>query len=331
MKSIRQAWRMTLRDWRAGELRLLLAALLVAVAAVTSVGFFVDRIRLGLDRDAAQLLGGDLVVVGDLELPAQYRTEAERLGLSVAQTITFPSMAIREPQPGESGDPRSQLAGIKAVSPEYPLRGALKIAERSGGPEQSAQGIPPRGEAWVDEQLVSVLGVRVGEFLRLGDATLRVGRIITFEPDRTAGFINFAPRVLIRDDELPSTGLIQFGSRVTYRLMVAGERSSIRAYEAWLKPRLTRGQRAETLEAGRPEMQQAIERAKSFLALVALLTAMLAAVAIALAARRYSQRHIDACAVMRCLGSTQPFITRLFAIEFIVLALVGSVIGTLLG
>ncbi len=320
-----QSLRMTLRDWRAGELRLLAAALVVAVAAVTSVGFLVDRIRLGLERDATQLLGADLVLSSDTPIDAD-STGRSNAALQVAQTVTFPSMAI-----SAADADRNALSAVKAVSPGYPLRGTLRIADAIGQADTATREIPARGEVWVDGQLLQAIGAAPGDALKLGEKTFRIGKIIAIEPDRGTQFINFAPRVMLNIEDLAATQLIANGSRVTYRLLVAGERPAVKTYSEALQKTLQRGQRIETLEGGRPEMQRTIDRAERFLALVALLAAMIAAVAVAAAARRFSLRHLDSCAMMRCLGLAQADIFRLFALEFLVIGLAACIAGMALG
>jgi putative ABC transport system permease protein len=319
---VRQSWRMTRRDWRAGELRLLAAALVIAVAAVTSVGFFVDRIRLGLERDAKQLLGADVVLSSDRPITDAERARAQGAGLQTAETVVFPSMAVSERDPNNTA-----LAAVKAVSPGYPLRGALRVATQPDAPDAVTREIPAPETVWVDAPLLQSLRAQVGDRLRLGERTFRIDRIITVEPDRGAQFINFAPRVLLNLADLPATQLIQVGSRVTYRLLVAGNDAAVRAYTAWANENLMRGQRLESLEGGRPEMQRTLERAERFLALVALLAAMIAAVAVAAAARRFSLRHLDSCAMMRCLGLAQREIFALFALEFVITGLVACAAG----
>lgn len=319
------AARMTRRDWRAGELRLLLAALVIAVASVTSVGFLVDRIRLGLERDATQLLGADLVLAADQAIGAEPEAHARGAGLATARTVSFPSMAL-------AGSDASALVAVKAVSDAYPLRGAVRVLRPGGaGEDEPAAGGPPRGTVWVDGQVLAALGVKPGESLRLGDAALRIDRAISLEPDRGAGFVNFAPRVMLNLADLPATGLIQPGSRVNWRLLVAGEPRAMADYAAWLKPRLARGQSLETLEAGRPEMQRTLDRAQQFLSLVALLAALVAAVAVAASARRFSARHLDSCAMMRCLGLAQSRIFALFALEFLFVGLAACGLGVVAG
>ncbi|MBA2413341.1 MAG: FtsX-like permease family protein [Burkholderiaceae bacterium] len=317
---------MTARDWRAGELRLLAAALVIAVAAVTSVGFLVDRIRLGLERDATQLLGADLVLSSDTPISETVGTRADATPLQTALTVTFPSMAIN----ANDAD-RSALSAVKAVSPGYPLRGSLRVADAVGAPDRLTREIPARNEVWVDGQLLQALGAAPGDSIKLGEKTFRVGKVISIEPDRGTQFINFAPRVMLHIDDLAATQLIANGSRVTYRLLVAGERPAVRAYSDLLQATLQRGQRVETLEGGRPEMQRTLDRAERFLALVALLAAMIAAVAVAAAARRFSLRHLDSCAMMRCLGLAQTDIFRLFALEFLIVGLAACVAGMVVG
>ncbi len=314
--------RFTARDWRAGELRLLAIALVLAVAAVASVGFFVDRMRAGLQRDAAQLLGADLVVSSDAPLEAALLDRAPRRGVSTAQTVTFPSMVI-----SVRDREVTALVAVKAVSQAYPLRGALRIKPRVDAAEELAQGGPARGTVWVDAQLLQALHLNLGDALQLGDAVFTVERVIILEPDRGMAFINFAPRVMLSLADLPATGLIQPASRVTYRLLVAGKRDVVRAFKAEVEPRLARGQRIESLESGRPEIQRTLERAERFLALVALLAALVAAVAVAAAARRFTARHLDSCAVMRCLGLGQREIFALFALEFLWVGLAASALG----
>jgi putative ABC transport system permease protein len=323
---VRQSMRMTARDWRAGELRLLAAALVIAVAAVTSVGFLVDRIRLGLERDATQLLGADLVLSSDSPINEVVSQRAAAAGLKLVRTVMFPSMAL-----AASDQDRNALAAVKAVSDGYPLRGTLRITEAAGQLERATREVPAPGEVWVDSQLLQALRAAPGDALKLGEKTFRIGKVIVIEPDRGAQFINFAPRVMMNLDDLAATQLITTGSRVTYRLLVAGERAPVRAFATALEKDLQRGQRVETLEGGRPEMQRTIDRAERFLALVALLAAMVAAVAVATSARRFSLRHLDSCAMMRCLGLAQADIFRLFALEFVFIGLVACIVGVALG
>jgi putative ABC transport system permease protein len=336
---LRQSLRMTARDWRAGELRFLLVALVVAVSALTAVGFFVDRMRAGLNRDAHQLLGADLLINADEPLRQDWRIEAARRGLLLADTVTFPSMA----QAGEDDASQALLASVKAVSPTYPLRGQLKVttslADASEALGQVTRETPAPGTVWVDVNLLAPLQAKVGSVIQLGDKRFTITRLIASEPDRGASFANFAPRVMLALADLKATGLVDAYARVTYRMQVAArspnDLAAVAGYERWVRERIAagniKGVRIETLENGRPEMRSTLERAERFLALVGLLSAMLAAVAVAMAARRFMQRHLDAVAMLRCLGMTQNEVGLLFLIEFALVGLAGSVLGVLVG
>ncbi len=325
---LKQALNMTRRDWRAGELRFLLAALVLAVAALSAVGFFVDRMNRALIRDASQLLGGDLVVRSDYPLKAEWRKEAQKRGLMLADTVSFPSMAST----GEGEHQDTRLVAVKAVSSTYPLRGALRLRRDA---QQQLRGAPETGTVWVDTAFINTRGVSLGEQLMLGEKQFRITAEIIDEKDRGAGFMNFAPRVMLALDDLAATALVQNGSRLSYRLQVAGDHSRVMDYQHWLENDIRqtqmRGVQIESLESGRPEMRTTLERARQFLSLVGLLTAMLAALAIALAARRFMQRHVDACAMLRCLGLTQSQVTQIYLIEFVFIGLAGGLLGAALG
>ena len=335
----KQSLRMTARDWRAGELRFLLVALIVAVAALSSVGFFIDRMRAGLNRDAHQLLGADLLVNADDPMQKNWREEARRRGLLVAETVTFQSMA----QAGEGDASAAQLAAVKAVESGYPLRGQLAIttdpAQAGGAIGSKTRATPEPGTVWVDANLLPALRVGVGSSIQLGDKTFRIAQLIATEPDKGASFANFAPRVMLSLQDLAATRLVDDFSRVSYRLQVAStsknDMAAVAAFEKWLRAdiatRNVRGVRIETLENGRPEMRATLDRADSFLSLVGLLSAMLAAVAVAMAARRFMQRHLDACAMLRCLGMTQNQVGAMYLIEFALVGLAGSALGVLVG
>lgn len=320
---LKLAWRMLGRDWRAGELRILAAALVIAVASVTSVAFFADRVRQALVHEAHQLLGGDVVLAADHPWAASMRVEMAARGLRVAEATTFISMA----RAGE----RAQLAGVKAVSDAYPLRGRLRAAPALNEPDAEAEAGPPRGTVWPDERLAAALELKRGDRLELGDATLTVGAILTLEPDRSTTFFNVAPRLMMHKDDVAATGLIQPGSRVWYSLLAAGDKAAARAFEAWVGPRLGRGESLQSLENARPEIRAGLERAQKFIGLTALLAVVLAAVAVSLATRRYTRRHLDGYAVMRCLGATQRQLVRLFTLEFAVLGVLAAAAGCLAG
>jgi putative ABC transport system permease protein len=328
MNIIGLSFRMLRRDWRAGELRVLAFALVIAVGGMTTVGFFADRVQLALSRQGNQLLGADLIVFADHPLSPQYAEEAKRLGLNVSTALKFPSMAAK----GES----SLLTEIKAVTAGYPLRGELRISEDFGNVSSArtthiANAIPAPGSAWVDEKLMIRLAINRGDTIELGSAHFTVTALITQEPDYSIGFINLRPRILINEIDLPATGLIQQGSRIGYRLLVSGNSGTVENFRIWAQSRLTLGERIEGIRDARPEIKAALERAEKFLSLAALASVVLAAAAAALAVRRFTQRHLDGCAVMRCLGASQSAMLRLYLCHFATLGLIASGAGCLLG
>ena len=328
---LRLGWRTLWRDLRAGELRLLIVAVTLAVAALTAVGFFADRLKGGLQRDASQLLGGDLVVVSDNPTPQAFLDRAAALGLQGAGTLGFPTMGRASDTQGGA----SRLVALKSVQPGYPLRGSLKVADTPGGAEQTTRDIPAPGEVWVDAPVLESLGLAMGDKLLLGDAALRISRTIVLEPDRGGGFMSFAPRVMLNQADLAATALVQPASRLTYRFAVVGTPQAVQQFSDWataeIKRSDLRGVRVESLESGRPAMRQALDRAEKFLSLVALLSALLSAVAVALAARSFAASHLDDCAMLRVLGQSQRTIAWSYAFEFILIGLFASALGVAIG
>ncbi|MEN9538145.1 MAG: hypothetical protein RLZZ126_380 [Pseudomonadota bacterium] len=327
----RLGWQSLWRDVRAGELRLLVLAVTLAVAALTAVGFFADRLKGGLNRDARQLLGGDALVASDQATPASFVAEARRLGLVTTGTMNFPTMARATDAQGGA----SKLVALKVVEAGYPLRGNLRIADGPDAPERKTRDIPAPGSAWVDAGVLDALNLRMGDVIQLGDASFRLNKVIVIEPDRGAGFLNFAPRVMIHRSDLAATGLVQPASRITWRMAVAGGDAPVQAFVDWAKERVksaeVRGVRVESLQAGRPEMSQTMDRAEKFLNLVALLAALLSAVAVALGARGFAAQHLDDCAMLRVLGLSQRNIALAYAFEFALVGLVASALGVALG
>lgn len=314
---------MMLRDLRAGELHLLGLAIIVAVASLTSVGFLADRVARGLDREANQLLGGDLLLRSDHPWQAGLHEAAHERGLLTADTVLFTSMAST----GET----AELAGVKVVSATYPLRGAIRIAPGPNQADAPAQAMPATGEVWLDERLFAALGVQVGDEVGLGLTTFRVGAMVTFESDRGANFFSLLPRAIFNEADLAGTGLLVEGSRATWRLHVAGSAPAVDAFAQWAQDRLERGQAVESIDNARPEVRAALDKAQRFLRLAALLAVILAAVAVGLSARRFLRRHLDACAVMRCLGARQAQVLSLMIGEFVIFGLAASLIGAACG
>ncbi len=334
-------WRLSLRmlrrDWHAGELRVLLAAIIIAVACVSSVSFFTDRIQQALNYQSGELLGADLRVVADHPLPTLLTNVAGR-DLRSAETRSFRSM-IQTSGKGVDGLTEnskstpgvSHLAEIKAASAGYPLRGSLKIAPTLFAQAHVTRDLPQPGEVWVSPQLLQQLGVKVGEQLRVGYLMLRIAAVLTYEADRSGNMFSIAPRLLMNLGDLPASGLIQEGSHVHYQFLLAGKSNAVKAYRQEITPNLQRGERIEGAKDARPEIRAAMQRAQQFLGLAAVVAVMLACVAIAMAARRYAQRHLDTCAMLRCFGASQRRINWLFILQLLALSLLAGPLGVLGG
>lgn len=317
------AWQQLRSQWHSGEVRVLFLALVLAVAATTAVGFFTDRIQSALIRQGGLLLGADLVVSADHALPPHFAEAAAKADLNSARTIEFPSMAIH----GEL----NRLAEIKAVSERFPLRGALTIADSVGGPGRAASYIPQPGTAWLEARLASLLALKVGDEVEVGDRKLRVSAILQREPSRGGDMFSIAPRLMMNIADVRSTGLIQFGSRIKYQLLLAADARDIQAYADWAKTRLARGEKVEDVRSARPEMKSALDKAQQFLGLSAMVSVLLAMVAMYLASLPYVQRSLDSFALMRCFGASRADITAILLYQTVFMGVLGSTVGCVVG
>lgn len=319
------ALRLAIRDWRAGELRLLLAALLLAVGAVTAVSLFVDRLQRALVAESATLLGADRVIDSSRAIPQRFRELAAARGLALADIIRFPSMVSAD------ATDRSQLASLKAVTPGYPLRGTLRVADEPFGRGRRTDALPGRGEVWLDSRLFPALGVKVGDAVAVGYAQFTVAAVLASEPDRGGGFLGFAPRLLMRAEDVPATRLIQPGSRIRYRLQLAGGDDGLRSLHDAIRDELAPGYRWRDVRAANARIDSALERAESFLLLGGLLTVLLAGVAVALSAHRYARRHYDHVAVLKTLGATPAEIQWGYTLVLLLVGVAGAFAGLALG
>ncbi len=325
MRILRFAWFSLVRDLRSGELTVLMAALVVAVTALTAVGFFTSRIARGMTEQAGEVLAADLRLESGrpLDVSGAYAAEAARRGLSTARTLYFGSVVYAGEQ--------SHLASLRGVTDAYPLRGRLKVADVPFGPARVARGLPGRGEVWVEARLLSALGLGVGDRLTVGTTAFRISSVLDYRPDQGSGLADLAPTVLLRDDDLAATGLVGPGSRATWALLVAGPIDAVADYAAWLKAHRSPGERLVDVDEASSQIGSAMQRAQRFLSLSALVTILLGAIAVAIAARRYAVRHLDSVALLKCLGSSQAFVLGVSALELLGAALLASAAGTALG
>ncbi len=311
--------RLFVRDWQAGELRVLIAALVIAVGSVTTVSFFADRVGRTIVQEAGQLLGADLVVVSDRPIDPAIASEARSAGLLTSHAVRFRSMT----RFGEN----NLLSEVKAVAEGYPLRGRLLIRRDLQGEDFAPGQIPAPGTVWADARLLRRLGVSIGQSVGLGERQFEVSAMVSEEPESSAGFLNLGPRLMFNEADLASTRLVVPGSRVQYRLFVAGAADALQTFRSSVDTQLRLGQRVETIRDARPEINSGLKRAERFLDISALLAVVLAGVAIALAARRHLQRHFDACAMMRCLGAVQNEVLWLHLLQFVAAGTIAALIG----
>jgi putative ABC transport system permease protein len=323
LNNFRLALRLLVRDWRAGELRLLAAAVVIAVGSVTAIGFFSDRLNRAMTYQSADLLGADLRLTSPEPVPSIWLEQAVSQGLREAEALEFASVAVHTD--------KLQLSSVMAVSAGYPLRGALRTATALYAPDVKTSGIPAPGTAWVEPRVLQALGLTIGGRIRIGSAAFVVTRVLTYTPGRAGSFFSFAPRVLIPLADVAATGVVQPGSRVNYRYFFAGADTELARYKKWLTPRLEPNHRLLEVRDGSSSIGRALGRAERYLGLTSLLAVILAGVAIAMGARRYSARHFDVAAMLRCFGAAQRDIIVLYVPQFLLLGLAASALGCALG
>ncbi|MES9869719.1 MAG: FtsX-like permease family protein [Sedimenticola sp.] len=317
------AMRLFRRDWRSGELRLLTLALVLAVAAVTAVGFFTNRVERAMELQAVEMLAADLVISSNNPIPDSFTRRTESLGMQSARTLSFRSVILHDDQ--------TQLVEVKAVSPEYPLRGELRVRSAINEPDRQAQAPPASGNLWVGSRLLATMAMTTGQSLSLGEAEFNIDGIVSRDNGDDSNLFNLGPRVLMPLADIPKTGLVTRASRVRHRLLVAGEREQVEAFRGWAETALPAGARIEDLENGRPELRNALDRGRRFLALAALAAVLVAGAAVALSTRRFVESQSDNSAIMRCLGATQAFIQRVLLMRLLLLGAITGLAGSLVG
>lgn len=323
MNPLALALRQLRREWRSGELAVLIVALIIAVGALSSVGFATDRVRQGVELRAAESLAADIVIRSRDAIGEEFAEIAESHNLETARTLEFPSVVTT----GERG----QLAEIRAVTPGYPLRGQLEIAERAYGESIATNDLPASGEVWAEPRLVGALGVDTGTELRVGAKTFTLTRVISYAPDQGFSFVEIAPMLVMNMHDLEGSGLLGPASRVSHRLLVAGDRADVDAFRNEIEETLTAGQRLSDIRDARPELVRSIDRADQFLNLAALVAVLLAAVAIAMAARRYATRETDTVAILKCLGAQRRDVLWGYVAQLLIIAVAAGIAGIIIG
>ncbi len=319
----RLAGRFLARDWRSGEVLVLFAALVVAVAAMSAVTFFTDRVRGAVSQQAGEALAADLRVESINPLPGDMREAAERRGLATADVVGFRSVVA-------AGDTTS-LADVRGVTAGYPLRGVVQVADRLAGGPEDAIGIPARGEVWAEPSLLARLGSAVGDEIEIGQLRLKIARTLEFRPDEGWRLMEIAPTVLLNYEDVLATGLLAPGSIAQYVGLYAGETATVEAFRAELESLLRPEDEVEDFRDGRPEVGAAVANAERFLVLAALVSVLLGGVAVAMAARQFVARRLDAVALMKCLGARHREVLRLNVLQLLILVVAAGVVGCLIG
>lgn len=322
---LRLSMRLLWRDWRGGELKLLALALIMAVTSVTGIALFTDRLEQALLVESANMLAADRVLAGRAEAPPEWLANAQSRGLETATTLAFGSMVF--------SDKSNVLVSAKAVSNAYPLRGQLIVADEAYGFGAPVEGGPGQGEVWVESRVLPALDAEIGDTIYVGEAALRVTKVIIQEPDRQQGGMmeNAGPRLMLNLADVPATEVIQVGSRVNYRYLFAGETDALEEFGLWLEERTNGEYRLRDVREESAEVGEALDRAESFLLLGSLFAVLLAGVAIALTARRYSERHFDYVAILKTLGCSSAQIMSIYMSIQVLLALAAIIIGSALG
>ncbi len=323
MKTAVLAWRGLRREWQARELRAVFWALLIAVAGVVSVAAFADRLQQALALQGSELLGADLVVLTPRPPDANWLNEAEQRGLRTTVVTTFRSVVVA----GE----KTRLSEIKAVENGYPLRGSLRVSDAVTQEDEVAEGLPGAGTVWVDSRLLNDLQVRVGDAVQLGGLSLNIAKVLTYEPDRGGAVFALAPRLMLRKTDLVATGLIQPGSLVRYRTLIAGDTPVISDFRAWLLAHGVAAANLQDLSNAQPRFRASLDRGERFLGLATLLGVLLAGLAVARAARYYASRQLDTAAILRCMGALQTDILFIYLWQFVYLGGAASLAGCVLG
>ena len=321
--SFKLAWQQLISQYKSGDLRVLVFALVLAVTSITAVNFFTNRIALHLNSEGGLLLGGDLVVLGDQALPSSYNEAAKQYGLQTTATFEFSSMAIN----GE----KNQLAEVKALGDGFPLRGDLGVQFALDKPIQSVQNSPKKGEVWIEPRLANAINVQLGDSLELGASTFKITGILAREPSRGGDMFSFAPRLMMNSADVAATELIQFGSRVKYQLLVAGEPKNVQQFSDKITPQLQRGERVQDVKNARPEIKSALDKAETFLGLSAMVSVVLSVVAMLLASAPFVARSLETAALLRCFGASKSTIQNIMLQQTALLALIGGVLGCVLG
>ncbi len=316
-----------LNDLRSSETRLLIIATLLAALSMSMISSFSDRLSRTMHYRASELIAGDVTLYSTRQLSSDYITHAQSLGLDTTMALGFSTMAFANDQ--------LQLVRVRSVQPNYPLKGYNQVANGFYGAENTKSellaGAPESGTVWAEERILQKLNVKIGDSIEVGNAVFKITRILQQDADRSGSLFSPFGRMLMAYDDVPSTGVVNEGSRIFYKQYYTGDESQLADFVDWLKPQLNKADRLAGIEDSQNNVGNALQKAQQYLSLASLISVLLAAVAIVLCAKRYSERHYNTAALLRCLGASSAQVRNMFVYKLIFTALLGAVIGAILG
>ena len=321
--NLKLAFKLLQRDWRGGNLSILVFSLLLAIATVTSISLFTSRIHNSIYAEAAQFIAGDIKISGSQAIETRWIEQAEELGLESSSLTEFASMAFA----GED----MTLTSVKAVTPGYPLKGELIIADQPFTAGNVVKHGPLPGEAWLAPRLFDALNIAVGDTIFIGDGEFKATAALNKEPDSGQSLFGVSPRVMISASDIASTNAVQVGSRIKYSLLLAGAPDALSQFNEWVEPKLGHHFRLNDIKTSSRSVGETLERAEGFLLLAGSLSVILGGAAIALAARRYAKKHHQTVALLKTLGSSPNDMTVIFGAILLGLGLIAIIVGNLLG
>jgi putative ABC transport system permease protein len=311
-------------EMKAGKMTVILLALILAVTSATIISVFSQRLDSAMLNKSTELLGADLRVQSREQISQDWYQSAEQLGLKTATTLEFPSVVLFHQE--------MALAAVKAVDQGYPLKGQLSLVAQDTKKSQIIvkQG-PKPGQVWLEPRLLALLGASLGDDIEVGAIKLKVSAVIGHETDRAGNFYSLSPRLMMNLQDVPRAQLVQPGSRVSWRMLVAGETQAIASLQQALTPLLASHQKFESLTDNNQALASSLDKARTYLSLAAMLAIILAGIAIAMAAQDYARHHFDTSALLRTLGASRGSVSGLFLMQLLFLALFTTLLGLLLG
>jgi len=319
----KHSMRLLRHELRRGELTIILLAIVLAVSAVFALSGFSNKIKQALVAESSTFIAADRVIDTGRLLTDDILNKATEYELKQAQQVQMMSMVFAQDN--------MLLSSLTAVSELYPLRGELLVSTTMNANDAVAAHAPSDGEVWLAENGFDKLGVTIGDTLDVGVKSFVVSGMITQIPDASFGVFNSGPILFLNQADMHKTELIQPGSRLNYKYLFAGEEDNILDFEQWIKPQLNDDQRWYDVTSQESPLARALNRADKYLALASMLGIVLAAVAVAVASRRYSQRHQPTVAVFKAMGASKSYVTKVYCLHWTLLSLLSIAIGLVLG